>query len=123
MLKPEEAEQIALFDWIRLHPNIAPYAFHIPNERKTSKQHGYKLKRMGVKPGVSDIFIAIPSLEYYGLFIELKAGKNKATPVQNQFLDDMREQGYQAVCLTGFEEARMFIESYLKYTTACTNSK
>ena len=116
MLKPEEAEQIALFDWIRLHPNIAPYAFHIPNERKTSKQHGYKLKKMGVKPGVSDVFIAIGCPQYHGLFIELKAGKNKPTPQQEEFLLNMMSQNYYATWCIGADDAIKTIQRYVNWT-------
>ena len=115
MLKPEESEQIALFDWIRLfRPDLKDFVFHIANERKTSKQYGYKLKRMGVRSGVSDIFLAVPTKKYYGLFLELKAGVNKPTPNQIQFMLDMRKKGYQAIWCVGFDEAKYCIEEYLE---------
>lgn len=109
----EEIEQCALFDWIRTQKKIYPYAFHIANERKCSPYRGKILKKMGVKSGVSDIFIAIPSKNFHGLWIEMKAGKNTLTPNQKQFLMDMKSQGYEAQCCYGFDEAKVVIEEYL----------
>lgn len=112
-ITPETAEQICLFDWIRTQPHIEPYAMHIANERRCSIQQGKILKRMGVKAGVADIFVAIPRGIYHGLWIELKAGKNKATPLQKEFLANMAKQGYLTACVTGYENAREIIENYI----------
>lgn len=112
-LGPETREQIALFDWIRLRPDIEPYAWHVANERRTSISSGRLLKRMGVKPGVSDVMVAIPSGGYHGLFLELKAGKGKPTEAQKNFLANVTLQGYLGICVTGFEAAKAAIESYL----------
>ncbi len=115
MLGKETHEQLALFEWIRLHPKIAPYAMHIANERKSSPQYGALLKRMGVRAGVSDIFVAIasPCGNYHGLWIELKAGKNKPTTSQLQFIADMINQGYCAKVCYGAEESIKVIKEYL----------
>lgn len=113
MLRPESAEQIALFDWIRLKPDLSPYAFSIPNESKRSVITGAILKRMGLRAGVSDLFIAIPRTPHHGLFIELKAGKNKATPSQLEFIKDMRSQGYRAEVCVGCDEAIKLITEYM----------
>jgi hypothetical protein len=110
---PEQLEQVTLFDWIRLQKDIAPYAFHIANERKTTPMQGALLKRMGVRAGVSDIFIGIGRRGYLGMFIEMKAGKNKATVSQLQFQEDMSNQGYYCVVCNGFDEAKAKIEDYL----------
>ncbi len=113
-MNPEELEQCALFDWIRTQKNIYPYAFHIANERKCSIYRGKILKRMGVKSGVSDIFISIARGGFHGLWVEMKIGKNTLTPNQKRFMDDMKYQGYETCCCYGFNEARKVIEGYLK---------
>lgn len=113
-LGPEDREMLLLFDWIRLRPDIHPYAWHTANERRTSIQQGVKLKRLGVKAGVADVTIAIPRNGLHGIFIEMKAGKGKLTPKQKEFLDNMTSQGYLAVCCHGFEAAKQVIETYLK---------
>jgi len=79
---------------------------HVANERKTrviTKRDGTKvtprgamLKKMGVRPGVSDVVIFEPRKGFHGLVVELKITPNKLTPAQAQFLQDMAERGYQA---------------------------
>lgn len=112
-LQPEQAEQIKLFCWIRSRPDIKPYAIHIANERKTSRITGILLKLMGVRPGCSDVLISIARNGHHGLWVELKAGKGRLTLSQKEFLQDMTEQGYLAVCCVGYEAARAVIEDYL----------
>ncbi len=113
-ISPEASHQIMLFDWIRLQKHLAPYCFSIPNERKTSIQNGAHLKRMGLMPGASDIFVAIPTENYHGLFIEMKYGKNKPTANQLKFQENMRDRGYKTAICYGFDEAKKEIETYLK---------
>lgn len=112
-IKGETAEVVAFFDWIRLRPKIAPFVFHVANERKCSIQYGRLLKRMGVKAGVSDVIIAIPSNEFHGLFIEMKHGKNKATSAQLEFLANMKEKGYATAICYGATKAIKTLEDYL----------
>ncbi len=123
MLRPESSEQIALFDWIRLQPKISPYAFSIPNEAKRNPITGRIMKRMGMRSGVSDVFIAIPNKTAHGLFIELKAGKNKATASQLEFIKDVRYQGYEAEVCIGSIEAIKVITKYLKLQCAEENKE
>lgn len=123
-LLPEQTEQVKLFCWIRSRPDLEPYAMHLANERKTSFITGTLLKIMGVRAGASDVLIAIARQGYFGLFIELKAGKGKMTTNQKRFLADMTIQGYLAVCCTGYESARAFIEAYMddgNLSNICTN--
>jgi len=112
-MHPEEIEQCKLFDWIRTIPELEKCAFHIANERKTNPMRGLLLKRMGVLSGVSDVFIALPKGGFHGLFLELKAGNNKATEHQRLFLEKMTQNGYLAICCTGYEAARAIILTYL----------
>ena len=120
-LKPETIDQIKVFDWIRLHKQLRFCSFHIPNEGKRSVSMGALLKRMGMRAGVSDIFIAYPKNGKSGLFIELKAKTssgiyNKATATQLQFIDDMLAMGYDAVVCNGADCAIDKIKNYLQRT-------
>ena len=109
----EEREQILLFNWIRRTPQIADHCWSTPNERKTTKYNGMRLKQMGLMPGAADITIAIPIEPYHGLYIELKYGKNTVTPLQKKFLENRRKMGYCAEAIWGYENARAFITNYL----------
>ena len=112
-LKPESVEQIKLFTWIRTIPELASYCFSIANERTTTPQQGFILKRMGLMPGVSDIFIGVSRETFHGMFLELKAGTNKPTKQQLEFMERMASQNYYTCWRTGYEAARKAIEEYL----------
>jgi len=113
-MTPEDKEQIKLMDWLSHHlPDVYEHTYHIPLQRKCTPMQGQKLKRMGVKAGFSDLFIAVPTKLYSGLFIELKAGKGKLDPKQVEFIKRMNEQGYLATAVWGFDAAKAVIESYI----------
>ena len=106
----EAIEQIKVIEWLKNCTKL-PY-IHIANERKTSIQNGSLLRRMGVRKGCSDIFIPRAYGEFHGLFIELKAGKNKATPSQLEFLAEMIAEGYGGFVATGAEECILIIKTF-----------
>ena len=111
----EAQEQIAFMRWLKLqYPSIEKVTFHIPNERKCSVYQGQLLKKMGVKSGVSDIFIAVPNEHYHGLFIEMKSTNGKPTPNQIQFINSMNKNGYLGCFCFGWTEARHVTQNYLK---------
>ncbi|MEF2799686.1 MAG: VRR-NUC domain-containing protein [Christensenellales bacterium] len=115
----EENEQIALFRWAAYEKSVYPeleYMFHIPNGGVRNKATGGKLKAAGVKAGVPDICLPLPCKRYAGLYIELKAGKNKPQPNQLRWLDALNRNGYLAVVCYGCEEAIKTIVDYIKLT-------
>ena len=117
-IKPESQEQIKLFDWIRLHPKISKAAFYIPNDGKRSPQMGWLMKKMGMRPGVSDVFLAIANNESHGMFLELKAKDSrgiyrKPTAFQVKFQKDMLENGYHCVVANGADDAIEAIKNYV----------
>lgn len=110
----EQLTQIHIMNWLKTyHPEIEKYTYHFANERKCTPQQGLLLKNMGVKRGVSDIFIAVPRGDKSGLWLELKAGKGRLSKEQRKFLADMREQGYAATWTTGHHDAKQAIINYL----------
>lgn len=118
-LKPEQLEQTKLFEWLKLNPKTKHCCFSIPNDGVRSPRLGALMKRLGLKPGVSDLFIAFPNKYYHGLFIELKAidqktGKyRKPTASQIEFLLEMNKMGYLSVVSNGADEAIKIVEHYL----------
>jgi hypothetical protein len=114
-LKNEDIEQINLINWLRFnYPEIEKDTYHIPLQRKCSIQQGSLLKKMGVKRGMADLFIAIPQNGKSGLWIELKSEKGKLSLEQKEFLSRMTINGYVAVSVCGFEAAKETIIDYLK---------
>lgn len=114
----EHSEQAALFEWtaIRANQGIEPlkWLFAIPNGGLRSKITAARLKAEGVKAGVPDIMLPWPTKGYHGLFIEMKAGRNKPTPDQVDFLEWLTGAGYLCEVAYGFDAARSIIEWYLE---------
>ena len=129
MKKSEHTEQAALFSWAKKmegrHPQLK-MMFAIPNGGLRNIRVAMKLKKEGVKAGIPDIFLAVPRhlpnptkdvFTLYGLFIEMKYGKNKPTEEQKQWLTDLEDEGYRAEVCYSFEEAKKVIEDYLGLET------
>lgn len=112
----EENEQIALFRWAEFAMNQHPelkLMYHIPNEGKRSKITGARLKAAGLKSGVPDICLPVARGGYIGLYIEMKAGKNKPTENQEKWLYALKGEGYFTAVCYGWEKAKEVIENYL----------
>jgi len=124
---PEHDEQVALFLWAELNkrkipalelllaiPNGAFYGGHWSVARR--------MKEEGVKKGVPDIFLPVP-MTYLnegqvvgmkaGLWIEMKAGKNKTSPDQDWWIGKLRDMGYRVEVCYSAEDAIKIIKEYL----------
>ncbi len=114
-LKPEQIDHINTVNWFHHDfPELADDFHHFANERKCSYNEGRNLKKMGVKKGVADFFLALPCGLYHGLWIELKVGKGKLSIEQSEFLYRKNERGYLAIAVWGFDAVKEVILSYLK---------
>ena len=113
----EDVEQICLFRWAAYQTGKYPMLaamFHIPNGGKRGKAEAARFKAMGVKPGVSDIFLPWPAGGKHGLWIELKrVTMGRLTDEERDWLDTMRAWGYAAECCHGWEAATKVILDYL----------
>jgi len=112
----ESVEQQCLFRWAAWQVGQNPelkLLYHIPNEGKRSAALGAKMKREGLKAGVPDICLPVARGKYHGLYIEMKAGKNKPTEKQKEWLADLSAQGYATAVSYGWEEASKVIMKYL----------
>lgn len=111
----EESEQIALFKWAKIQECMYPalrLLYHIPNGGKRSKVTAAHMKAAGVKAGVPDVCLPVPCGKWHGLYIEMKADKNKPTPAQIEWLVDLGAMGYKTAVCYSMEAAR---EEILKY--------
>jgi len=97
---------------------------HCANERTNIASGGVtKLKRMGVRAGVSDILIFESGWNedeqdsdynyYYGLAVELKVKPNKTTNKQVEFLERIEKSGWKTSVCFSFDEAKKIIDEYL----------
>lgn len=117
MFPTEDEEQIWLFSWAKINSGKWPeleLMHHIPNGGMRSKSEAARFKAMGVKRGVSDVFLPVSKGGYHGLYIELKAKDGRPEKEQKEWIAAVREQGYYAaVCYGGIEAANL-VEAYMK---------
>lgn len=113
----EDAHQILVMTWARKMAiagrSELDLLFHVPNGGGRSKGEGAKLKSMGVKAGVSDLFLPVMVLGCGGLWIEMKTDGGVVSEAQDEWIGAMSVGGYKAVVCYGWEEAVEAIKSYL----------
>jgi len=115
IIPKEHQIQKSIIEWAKYSPILREYLVCIENERKTSPIQGLNRKRMGVKSGVSDLFLAYPNGGKHGLWIELKRDKKSIVSASQQsWIDKMNSISYEAKVAYGFEDAKKIIETYLK---------
>lgn len=114
----EEQEQAYVIQWrdimLPQYPELKDL-IHIPNGGLRSKSEAVRFKRLGVKAGVSDLFLPVARLGYHGLWIEMKRQHGgRLRKDQKEWIDDMVKNGYKAVRADGAEEAIAILLEYLR---------
>ena len=118
---PETRVQIMLVEYIKLkYPKESNHLICIGNEgRRSMLGHAIAIQK-GLLVGASDLFLAMPSKGFSGLFLELKREKWKLTESQREhferqdaFIKRMQSVGYAGYFAIGFDEARKVIDGYL----------
>ena len=91
--------------------------FAIPNGGARDPVTGAMMKREGVRAGVPDLMLAWSdadkALQKYGLFIEMKANKNKPTSPQLAFISYLESAGYKCAvhwsAISAIEEIKAYL--------------
>ena len=119
MKHQEQDEQKALFQWAK-HYTVRDWMYdihkgaYLAGDKQKRIRQMARLKSQGLKPGVYDICLPVARGGFHGLYIEMKAGKNKMTEKQTEFGDEVRKNGYATQTCYGSEEAIDVITRYLK---------
>jgi len=105
----ESQEQMAFVDWFRrAYPSHL--IMHIPNGERRDARTGSKLKRMGVLPGVPDLFI--PEL---ALWVEMKGTSGgRLSKDQERVIGLLEIAGYDVIVAHGWEDARRQVTEHLQ---------
>lgn len=107
----EHLEQKAYFEWCRwMHYD---FIFAIPNGTRCSPQAKKWMLDEGLTPGVPDVFCAMPSFQFAGLFLEFKWGKNRQTKEQKVVEKILTNNRYLYKVVYGSNEAINFTINYL----------
>lgn len=113
-LGPEDLLQIEVCKYIRIqYPTVKIH--HSPNEGKRGYVQQYKVRHMAVAAGFPDLFLVKPRGRFGSkiVVIELKAGKNKATPAQLEWVNLFNAIDVPAKVCTGFDQAKAFLDEHL----------
>jgi hypothetical protein len=121
LIPSENQEQRALVKWLSYHPIVRDYFLRIKNEGKKTPEQGWNDKLLGLRPGVSDLFIYYPTKSHHGLFLEVKRNKSytkseRSTSTwieQELFQKIVKKVGFDAKTCYGWEEGKRIIEGYL----------
>lgn len=130
LIASESQEQKAIVKWLMYHPILKDFFCKNDNEgaRKTVVKQGkvipvglFNAFEMGLRPGVSDLFIYYPSIHYHGLWLEIKRNKRYTKSemstnswlAQEKFLETVKSVGFAGFFCYGFEDCKNVIENYL----------
>lgn len=111
--------KMPLMKGVEVGAMVADYLYAIPNGGNRNKREAGRLKRQGVKAGVSDLHLAFAVNGYVGLWIEMKRPivkgqpKPRVSPDQTAWINRMGLAGYRAVVCYGVDDARATIKDYL----------
>ena len=114
---PEAQEQISLFEMIDLMIHRFPElrcCHHIPNGGQRSKATAGRLRAEGVRAGIPDIHLPVAHGGYCGLWIELKAGRNRTTGAQDVMIGILRDYGNRVEVCHGWQAAWQVLLEYMR---------
>lgn len=115
LIPTEHQEQANLIRWWGLaYPKWRMLLFAIPNGGWRNIITARRLVSEGVVSGVADLFLAIPTKNFHGAFIEMKRIKGgKQSISQKEFEKHVQMMGYMYILGNGWENAANEINKYL----------
>lgn len=114
----EDNHQIIVMDWARYQAKergieALAFLYHTPNGGGRTKSEGGRMKLLGTKKGVPDLFLPVPSASAHGLWIEMKTGGGVISNEQNEFGEFVKKHGYEWIVAWSWKEAVSALSSYL----------
>ncbi len=121
-IKPEDNTTINILQYCKLaHPRLYSSVIKIHNEGKRSRSTNMLLPKLGFRAGASDLFFALPTDNFAGLFMEIKKDGWKYTKAQEEhiqrqqeFIDQMNANGYLADWAIGTDAGILLINKYMQ---------
>lgn len=119
MRAEESALQVQCVGWFRVqYPKLGKLLFSVPNgaylsgnARQRAMQWA-RLEKEGALAGVADLFLAVPSGELCGLWVEMKTPKGRQTKAQKDFGEAVTEKGYGYAVPRTIKEFQELIKNY-----------
>ena len=95
------------------YPQLNDVFFAVPNGGARSVITGAILKAEGVKRGIADLLLLVPTRHYHGLCIEMKTAKGRQSIAQKHWQKAVTAQGYKYVICRNGRDFAMAIINYL----------
>lgn len=113
----EHDHQKIIIKWASTIPALDTL-FAVPNGSLRNLEVAIKLKAEGVKKGVPDMMLPLPSHDgkFHGLFIELKTETGKASKEQKEWIEKLNNNGYLAKVCFGYKDAIDTLKNYAGLT-------
>lgn len=93
--RKEWREQADIYQWCQTQECLRGFVMKIDNEGRRNVIQAAVAKRMGLLAGVSDLFVARPAGQFYGLWLEVKQAR-EYTPVQRRSETWKRQEAFHA---------------------------
>ena len=110
--------QKSFFEWV-YHREVRDERYrlihHTPNSSQFTIGHGVKMKRIGLRSGIPDVFVPIASKGFHGLYIEFKSEKGKLNKNQRDVIKQLRKQGYRVEIIRCPREAAEVVMHHMRY--------
>ena len=118
----EAQEQRAFVKWLSTHHLLKNLFCKIYNEGARTPAQGWHAKLLGLRAGVSDLFIYYPCGGYHGLFVEMKRNRTYSRSermtdtwlAQEEFQRIVKDVGFAAFFCYGFDDAVRTVNNYLR---------
>lgn len=115
--KPRQEEhqiQAACVRWFEMqYPEYDGLLFAVPNGGRRDKQTGALLREEGVRAGVSDLLLLVPSVRYHGLCVEMKAAEGRQRPSQKEWQKKVERQGYRYALCRSLDDFMKVVSDYM----------
>lgn len=115
MTPTEHRIQSSFFQMVEMYANQDSRfedIFAIPNGGKRDAVTGAIMKREGVKAGVLDVFVQVPSGAFHGLWIEFKRKGGRMSEKQKKFAARATRRGYPVIIANDAEDAFRAVRKY-----------
>lgn len=115
MRHEEHEQQSAFFEYVDLYATKdARYLniFAVPNGELRELHTAARLKKEGVRRGVLDVVVAVPSGPWHGMFIEFKSQKGKLSEHQKGWAERLTRAGYAVIVARDAVQAIHAVKMY-----------
>lgn len=107
----EDHEQFKLMQYMDYQYPLV-LKFHVPNSGKRGWSEQAKMKALGIKRGVLDVWIIEPRGNFCGLVIEMKTKTGRLSKDQIFWLGALKDRGWRAEVAKSFEIAKKIVDEY-----------